>query len=69
VVVEMVVVVVLAVPDAFLDILDAFLDILDGSVLAFLSSCWPFVVVVAFEQQPRHQQAGDSEEDSFLVPD
>jgi hypothetical protein len=62
VVVEVVVVVVPTVPDAFL-------DVLDRSVLAFPSSCWPFVVVVAFEQQPRHQQAGDSEEDSFLVPD
>ena len=60
--VEVVVVVVPTIPDAFLDILDI-------SVLAFLSSCWPFVVVVAFEQQPCHQQAGDSEEDSFLVLD
>ena len=56
----MAVVVVPAVLDAFLGILVAFPVVLDGSVLAFLSLCWPFVVVVAFEQQPRHQQAGDS---------
>jgi F0F1-type ATP synthase assembly protein I len=55
VVVEVVVVVVPAALDTFLDVLDAFLDVLDGSVLAFLSSCWPFVVVVAFEQQTHHQ--------------
>jgi F0F1-type ATP synthase assembly protein I len=69
VVVEVVVAVVLAVLDAFLGVPVAFLDVIDGSVLAFLSSCWLFVVVVAFEQQPRHQQTGDSEEYSFLVPD
>jgi hypothetical protein len=50
-------------------ILAAFPVVLDRSMLAFLSSCWPFVVVVAFEQQPRHQQTRDSEEDSFLVLD
>ena len=79
VVLEVVVVVVPIVPiviNAFLDVLDTFLDvlasfpvILDGSVHAFLSSCWPFVVVIAFEQQSRHQQAGDSVGDSFLVLD
>jgi hypothetical protein len=58
VVVEVVVVVIPAILDAFLDVLGAFLGTLDGSVLAFLSSCWPFVVVVAFEQQPHHQQVG-----------
>jgi hypothetical protein len=58
-------VVAVVVPDA----LNKFLDALDESVLAFLSSCWPFVVVVTFEQQPRHQQMGDLEEDSFLVLD
>ena len=57
-VVEVVVVVVPTVLDAFLDVLDTFLDVLDGSLLAFLSSCWPFIVVVAFEQQPHHQQVG-----------
>jgi hypothetical protein len=64
VVVEVVVVVVPAVLDGVLDALNIF-------VLAFLSSCWPFVVVVAFELQPRHQsqQVGDSEEDAFLVLD
>jgi hypothetical protein len=64
VVVEVVVAVVPAV-------LDRFLDALDGSVLAFLSSCWPFSVVVAFELQSYHQyqQVGDSEEDAFLVLD
>ena len=67
--VEVVVVVVPAVLNAVLGILAAFPVVLDRSMLAFLSSCWPFVVVVAFEQQPRHQQAGDSEEDSFLVLD
>jgi hypothetical protein len=69
VVVEVVVVVIPAILDAFLDVLGAFLGILDGSVLAFLSPCWPFVVVVAFEQQPHHQQVGDLEEDSFLILD
>jgi hypothetical protein len=69
VVVEVVVVVVPAVPDAFLGVTASFHVVPDRSVLAFLSSCWPFVVVVAFEQQPCHQQAGDSEEDSFLVLD
>jgi hypothetical protein len=62
--VEVVVVVVPAALDTFLDVLDAFLVVLTESVLAFLSFCWPFVVVVAFEQQPRHQLAWDS----FLVP-
>ena len=60
--VEVVVVVVPAVLDGVLDALNIF-------VLAFLSSCWPFVVVVAFEQQPHHQQVGDLEEDSFSVLD
>jgi hypothetical protein len=50
VVVEVVVVVVPTVFDELPDVLDTFLDVLDGSMLAFLSSCWPFVVVVAFEQ-------------------
>jgi uncharacterized membrane protein len=52
VVLEVVVVVVPIVPiviNAFLDVLDTFLDVLDGFVLAFLSSCRPFVVVIAFE--------------------
>ena len=48
--VEVVVVVVPTVFDELPDVLDTFLDVLDGSMLAFLSSCWPFVVVVAFEQ-------------------
>jgi hypothetical protein len=69
VVVEVVVAVVPAILDAFLDILVAFLIFLDRSVFAFLSWCWSFVVVIAFEQQPHHQPAGDSEEDSFMVPD
>jgi hypothetical protein len=69
VVVEVVVVVFPAALGAFLEVLATFIVILDRSVLAFLSTCWPFVVVVAFKQQPRHQQAGDLEEDSFLVPD
>jgi hypothetical protein len=64
--VEVVVAIVPTVLDAFLDV---FLDILDGSMLAFLSLCWQFIVLVTFEQQPRHQWAGDSEEDSFLVSD
>jgi hypothetical protein len=58
VVVEVVVVVVPAIPDTFLDVLASFPVILDGSVHAFLSSCWPFVVLIAFEEQLRHQQAG-----------
>jgi hypothetical protein len=45
VVVEVVIVVVPAIPDAFLGILASFPVVLDGFVLAFLSSCWPFVVV------------------------
>jgi uncharacterized ion transporter superfamily protein YfcC len=53
-----VVAVIPAILDTFLDILVAFLVILNGSVLAFLSSCWPFAVVVAFERQSCHQQAG-----------
>jgi hypothetical protein len=57
-VVEVVVDVVLAILGTFLDVLAAFPIVLDGSVLAFLSSCWSFVVVIAFEQQSRHQQAG-----------
>jgi hypothetical protein len=54
---------------AFPGILASLPAVLDGSVPAFLSLCWPFVVVVAFEQLSRHQQEGDSEEDSLLVPD
>jgi hypothetical protein len=54
VVVEVVVVVVPAVINTFLDALATFLVVLDGSMLAFLSSCWRFIVVVIFEQQPRH---------------
>jgi hypothetical protein len=38
-VVEVVVVVVPAVLDTFLDVLDTFLVVLDGSVLSFMSSC------------------------------
>ena len=49
-VVEVVVDVVLAILGMFLDVLAAFPIVLDGSVLAFLSSCWSFVVVIAFEQ-------------------
>jgi hypothetical protein len=70
--VEVVVAVVPVVPvalGAFLDVFIAFPVVPDRSMLAFLSLCWPFVVVVTFEQQTRHQQAGDSEEDSLLVPD
>jgi hypothetical protein len=67
-VVEVVVVVVRAVLGAFLDVLALFPVILNGSVLAFISLCWPFVVVIVFEQQQHHQHEGDSEEDSFLVP-
>ena len=55
VLVEVVVVVVPVVLDAFLGILASFTVVLDGSVPAFLSLCWPFVVVVIFEQQPHHQ--------------
>jgi hypothetical protein len=51
--------IVLIVHGAFLGILVASPIVLDGSVLAFLSSCWPFVAVIAFEQQSRHQRAGD----------
>jgi hypothetical protein len=54
VVMEVVVVVVPAVINTFLDALATFLVVLDGSMLAFLSSCWRFIVVVIFEQQPRH---------------
>jgi predicted tellurium resistance membrane protein TerC len=61
--------VVVDVVPAVLGVLASFPVVLDGSVLAFLSLCWPFVVVVAFEQKSRHQQARDSEEDSLLVPD
>jgi hypothetical protein len=32
-------------------VLDTFSVVLHGSVLAFLSLCWPFVVIVTFEQQ------------------
>jgi hypothetical protein len=46
VVVEVAVVVVPAVLDAFLGVLASFLVVLDGSVLAFMSSCWTFVVTV-----------------------
>jgi hypothetical protein len=66
---EVVIVVVPAIPDAFLGVLASFPIILDESVLAFLSLCWPFAIVVAFEQQSRHQQVEDSEGDSLLVPD
>jgi hypothetical protein len=45
VVVEVLVVVVPVVLDAFLSIVAAFLVVLDGSALAFLSSCWPYVGV------------------------
>jgi hypothetical protein len=55
VVVEVVVVVVPAVLGAFLGVLASFPIVLDGSMLAFLSLCWPFAVVVAFEQQSCHQ--------------
>ena len=65
----MVVAVVHVVLDTFLGVLDTFPVVLDGSVLAFLSLCWPFVVVVTFEQQPCHQQAADSMGDLFQVPD
>jgi hypothetical protein len=57
-VVEVVVVVVPTVLRAFLGVLASFPVVPDGSVLAFRSLCWPFAVVVAFEQQSRHQQAG-----------
>jgi hypothetical protein len=63
-----VVAVVHVVLDTFLGVLDTFPVVLDGSVLAFLSLCWPFVIAITFEQQSRHQQVGDSE-DSFLVLD
>ena len=56
--VGVVVVVVPVILDVFLGILAAFSIVLDGSVLAFLSSRWSFVVIIAFEQQSRHQQAG-----------
>jgi hypothetical protein len=48
-VVEVVVAVVPVVLDTFLNVLASFPVILDRSVLAFLSSCWSFVVVFAFE--------------------
>jgi hypothetical protein len=69
VVVEVVVAVIPVILGAFLGVHASFPIVLDGFVLAFLSLCWPFVVVLTFEQQSRHQQAGDSEEDSLLVPD
>jgi hypothetical protein len=69
VVVKVAVGVVPAVLGAFLDVLAEFPIVLDGFVLAFPSLCWPFAVVVAFVQQPRHQQARDSVRDSFMVPD
>jgi hypothetical protein len=50
-----VVVVAPTVLGAFPDVLDAFLSVLDRSMLAFLSLCWPFVVVITSEQQSRHQ--------------
>jgi hypothetical protein len=49
-VVEAVVAVVPVILGTFLGILASFLVVLDGSVLAFLSLCWPFAVVVVFEQ-------------------
>jgi hypothetical protein len=52
---EVVLAVVPVVPDTFLGILATFSIVIDGSVLAFPSLCWLFDVVVAFEQQPRHQ--------------
>jgi hypothetical protein len=64
-----VVAVVTAVLGAFLGILASSPVGPDGSVLAFLSLCWPFAVVVVFDQQPRHHKAGDLKDDSFLVPD
>jgi Mg2+/citrate symporter len=57
-VVEVVVAVVPAILGAFLDVLVAlvaFPVVLDRSMLAFSSLCWPFALVVAFEQQPCHQ--------------
>jgi hypothetical protein len=48
-VVEVAVDVVPAVLGAFLDVLVSFPIVPDGSMLSFLSFCWPFVVVVAFE--------------------
>jgi hypothetical protein len=68
-VVEVEVVVIPAVLDTFFGVLAAFPVVLDGSALAFLSLCWSFVGVIAFEQQSHHQQARDLEEDSFLVLD
>ena len=53
--VEVVVATVPAVLSAFLGVLASFPIVLDGSMLAFLSLCWPFAVVVAFEQQSCHQ--------------
>jgi hypothetical protein len=68
-VVEVVVAVVPTVLGTFFGVLASFPVVLDESVHAFLSSCWPFVIIIAFEQQSRHQHAGDSEEDSLLVLD
>jgi hypothetical protein len=67
--VEVVVAVVPAVLGAFLGVLASFPVVLDRSMLAFLSSYWPFVVVIALEQQSRHQLASGLEEDSLLVSD
>jgi hypothetical protein len=46
---EVVVAVIPVVLGAFLGFLAAFPVVLDIFVLAFLSSCWPFVVVIAFK--------------------
>jgi hypothetical protein len=46
--------VVVDVVPAVLGVLASFPVVLDKSVLAFLSLCWPFVIVVAFEQQSYH---------------
>ena len=57
--VDVVIVVVPVVPDTFLGVLASFSVVLDGSVLAFLSLCWPFAIVVVFEQLSRHQHVED----------
>jgi hypothetical protein len=58
VVVEEVVVFLPAVLGTFLGVLASFPAVLDRSMPPFLSLCWPFAVVVTFEQLSCHQQAG-----------
>jgi hypothetical protein len=74
VVVVEVVVVVVVFPTVFASSLDASPTVLDASPgvlasfdFAFRASCWPFVVVSAYERQPLDwSQPVEDLEDSFL---